>query len=595
MIINGFAGIFVRVFYQNTELSEMVDRMSYVMDEEDDDLLDITIQTRDRNAADRPEFQEGTELSIIWGFTKGETSEKRKIWIRDIKWNYKTEVIEGILTCTEKGTELKSSTDDRVYKNKTLAHIVKDKADKHGLIAVIEPDEVDVNFKVELKRDALGNPTETLDQILKRETDARIEAEIKRKKAKSPEQKKKEWAEFIEGLKDSPFDKELEEKRQIKEEYQKTYRDSRGNALPISNERVDLIYQTRIRVKNMINAMGILKSSPQANKSDKAYLNDLASREKTGPYIVETRDDKLILKRRNFNAPPYRTYEYGGPTGELLDFTPESKTRTKAGSSSAMGFSGWNPLNKTSFSGVADGDGDSVLTQWTNELKFYEAQEKKYGGDVIVDGKKRMVVNKAINSVGSTSQKYNFDQKNSFNGVRVKDNAFSTNALLRNGIQEYHIRIKDHVRALKAAIQDRTTEKEARIRQMYWGMGINPEEAFNNANALRKNAELNRNPATASVWGDPKITVGMIITFMGVGKKYSGNFYIKRVTHTVDRSSGYITDMELIRQGSNIQTPEAKSQAKGNKTINNLVGPTKSGNHSRKNLKINSNGNNKKG
>jgi hypothetical protein len=377
----------------------------------------------------------------------------------------------------------------------------------------------------------------------------------------------------------------------MKEEYQKTYRDSRGNPMPLSDAQLDMMY----KAKKMVEAMGVMKSSPQANKSDKAYLNDLGSREKSGPYMVESRDDRLIIKRRDFNQPPYRSYEYGGPTGELLDFTPESKTRTKAGASNAMGFGGWNPLSKTAFNGVADGDGDPVLAKWTNALKFYKAQVEKGYGDAILTPEKRVTVDRrTFGSVPKQKTADNTGRATPYNSPTVKDNAYQSNDLLRAGVMQYDIRVKDHVKALEAAIKDRTETKDLRTRQLYNALGINPEEAFNQANGLRKNSELNRNPASATVWGDPNIKTGMIITFLGVGKKHAGNYYVKRVTHTVDRSSGYITDMEFVRQGSNIQTPEAKSQAKGNQKVNNVVGPTKSQQHA-KSLKTITNGGNKKG
>lgn len=103
-IDHGYGSPFVRLFYGTLELSSMAPDFSYVADEEGDDVIEINIETDDRSAPDRPEWQEKAELRVIWGYIQGEESEQRKIYIQDIKWTYKKESISAKIQATEKSS-----------------------------------------------------------------------------------------------------------------------------------------------------------------------------------------------------------------------------------------------------------------------------------------------------------------------------------------------------------------------------------------------------------------------------------------------------------------------------------------------------------
>ena len=54
---------------------------------------------------------------------------------------------------------------------------------------------------------------------------------------------------------------------------------------------------------------------------------------------------------------------------------------------------------------------------------------------------------------------------------------------------------------------------------------------------------------TLKLRGDPSLVAKTIITVHGMGKRISGKYYVKEITHTLDSSSGYTMDVKLITDG----------------------------------------------
>lgn len=77
---------------------------------------------------------------------------------------------------------------------------------------------------------------------------------------------------------------------------------------------------------------------------------------------------------------------------------------------------------------------------------------------------------------------------------------------------------------------------------------------------LGKGAREKQLVATIRVVGNPDLEISQQIGLYNVGKKYSGIWYIKTVTHNLEFGQGYICDIELQRQVT-------KSSAQGTHTI----------------------------
>ena len=524
MVPQGYGAPFIKVFYNGLELTQNFTKLTYVYDEEGDDDTTLLFETTRREDADLPQFQPKAELTVIWGFIQGNTK-KRKLYIESPSWNFGKEGIKCTLSCSEKGTSLKGATDNKIYKGKNLPAIIKDKADKHGLKGFIEVDKSEITLKIQPKEG------ETLSAYLIREAREEQRASLDKQAEdfkKNPEKAKIDLETFIKNSM-QPQDSLKRKENELRLKYQQDWFDG----APID---VEAAVQRDLGIYKMSQQFKLYSNQPQANKSDKQFIEGIAKREPNGPYLTETRDDEIILRKRNFTTTPIIAYEYGGPDGLLIDFTPETKRKSRKGSSTGMGFGGWNALDKTFFSGTANAaDGDPSLTKAMEMLKYYKGIQGRGGGTLITG---QRVGNEFLPFINDDHVNAKIDNAGLYTRRRVV----------------VDITVDDQVSALQKALDEFNAEKDNRRKEMYNALGINPPDAYAHASNLRRNGELNKNPATATVWGEPLLECGYLITITGVAKKYSGNYYIKKAIHSVDLSSGYMVDLELARQGDNIKT-----------------------------------------
>lgn len=81
------------------------------------------------------------------------------------------------------------------------------------------------------------------------------------------------------------------------------------------------------------------------------------------------------------------------------------------------------------------------------------------------------------------------------------------------------------------------------------------------ATAGALNAKTRKADMSIVVEGEPSLTAKQIIEVIGLSKRDSGKWYVIKVTHRLDLSSGYTCDMELARTGHNLK---GSGQAAGN-------------------------------
>jgi phage protein D len=541
-IPQGFSAPFFRVYDGEKELTEVFTRLRYVYDEEDSDEIEITLETDNIETADKEYLQEDKQLTIVWGFI-GEANniKKRTVWIREPKWAFGENNIVGTLKCTEKGTELKASSSPTVYKRKTLPGITKEVADKHGLTAYVEVPEKFEDVKLE------AQPGETVDAYLIREREANVKKKLDYYK-NNPEKARVAITEAFDQYARVGNTPEKIKEKELRDKYQRMH----AGGAPVN---IDKAVQTELQLFKLAQSFALHKNVPQANKSDLQMLKQLGQREPDGPWVVETRDDSITIKKRSFSQTPYTTYTYRGGDGRLLEFNPESKKRNKGGTGTNVGFSGWNGLNKTFFSGASNSaDGDPSLTKAIEMLNYYKGISGKGGGKLVTGNRVSNVYLPFISDVN----------------VRNKiDNAGNFNR--RSTIIE--VTVDDKVTALGKAIDEFNTKKDQKRKELYNALGMNPEAAYNQANNSRRAGELKKNQVTARVWGDPSLECGMIITIAGVSKKYLGNYYILKATHNFGKDTAYTVDLELTRHGHNTKINENYTDSESlGRTPNNKVG-----------------------
>ena len=68
-----------------------------------------------------------------------------------------------------------------------------------------------------------------------------------------------------------------------------------------------------------------------------------------------------------------------------------------------------------------------------------------------------------------------------------------------------------------------------------------------NGGLKRKEKELQ---VLMTVVGRPQLTSSMVINIQNIGRRWSGPWYIKKCTHRMDAGSGYLCDLELVKNSS---------------------------------------------
>lgn len=314
------------------------------------------------------------------------------------------------------------------------------------------------------------------------------------------------------------------------------------------------------------------KNIPQANKTDAQMLRELGNREADGQWIAETRDDTIKIKKRDYNKAPYRAYIYAGGSGELFSFEPESKNRSKLGAAVNSMVSSWNAAKKQfsqTQANMLTENNKKYLTKYLKSIGLvpakYTIQGKKANDKAIEQtatrvlaqdtyGKNNKVVKNASDVVGNTLM-----TKSSFGQRGAKGSASD------NTSNRIYTKIPVTGEQLLAGVkkaQNTVTDSKHDVT----GDG-------GQGNNNRDKSNLKNNPASALVWGDPGLECGQIITMRNVGKKYGGNYYLLKSTHTLEPEGGYTCSLELARQGHNTKAGDNEQSVKrANKAINTEIG-----------------------
>jgi len=327
---------------------------------------------------------------------------------------------------------------------------------------------------------------------------------------------------------------------------------------------------------------------PQANKSDAQFLYEQGRKEPEQIY-AETRDDTLIIKKRDFNQTPYRAYTYQGGTGELLSFEPETKNKGKLGAALNTMLSTWDGLGKQYVQQMANMLRDSrklYLVQYLKNIGFipnktlYKGNRDKAIEKVVEDLLDRGLYNTSeiqkfqLETFGEATNYQTIAAGQVAGRIINTDNnmgsiygqgsaADNTSRKIVNAIPVSGEELLANLEKAEQAVTNQTHDPTGEALDDINGAATND---------LNRN-NLQRNPATALIWGDTGIEVGQILTFLEVGKKYGGNYYTTKSTHTIEEGSGYTVFCEMAREGHNVKVgSNDKSIKKADSKINDQVG-----------------------
>lgn len=537
---DGYGAPFVRVFYKDEELTAQVEEFEYEYFEEGDDVCKITMKFDVRDEPDKPYWQEKTELKVLWGYIRGEVSPTRKVYIQQVKWKFDRDSITASIEATDKANSLKYEDSQEIHSNTSLLDITNKIAKKHNLKAFLEVPTEDEDPLEYVADPGVKLKGETFSKYLKRNYQAikDRDAAIARKK----QEQKLEQKRF--GL-----DKAPPKPKTTKVELDAIL--GAFNAIP-NPKKPDSIQFVATRKPGddfdvftpKFPKVNQYTSIPQANKNDSQIIHELGHREHDGPYIADTRDDEIILKKRNFRQAPYKSYVFGGDEGSLTDFCPMSKNFGHKQSALNVGFAGWNAPEKYSFSGNANGlpDTNETISDFVKAYKFWKKADKSGAGNYTTEGVVEGIIGREP-GLGVLPKKF--------------DDLFKSTDVNK---WKRHLTVHERVEVMEKSIKQYDQEV---ANLSYNPLGNDPNEAFNIANNTRRAHELKMNPATAEIYGDPALIVGILITVLGVSKKYSSNYYVIKATHKISSKGGYMVSLEMCTQGSNIKPTSDFHKSKG--------------------------------
>lgn len=554
---------FVKLFHipksgKEKELTCRVERLNYVYDEEGNDCATIIINELDHDAPDKAEWQEDAKLRVKWGYIHGNSAE-RLVYLKDLKWEFTKAGRKLTLQAYEKGATTKQTKSKGLYTDTDLPTLIQKTAEKHALKAYVQ---------VPLK------PGETASQPLK--------------------------LAIAKYLNDTDPNSRFTKARNLAREADQVSGGGRSylSQQIMSDLQFDFSKKTNV---------------PQANKTDAHLLKEEGLKEPGGEWLAETRDDDIILKRRDYNKKPYKTYIYEGGTGELLSFTPETKNKSKLGAAVNAMFSFWDQKSKEFMQGMAQANAELMdqkmiyLSKWMRDSglipKAYLLKPKKredLTGLIINNftGVSSSDENSVLSVYQKSLSKIILSEDKLIQGEEIKDknDVVGTIYIPLGGVPDKNYGTTnpvDNLRRPDLVAQREVTGEELKkmvteaeltaTGSVHSVTAESEEEAFAKANNPRENSDIKRNPALALIVGDPLIETGEVITFQGLGVKYSGNYYNIKCTHTVEPQSGYTTSIELARNGHNIKASSSDQAVKrAFRQINKELGVDKTSNRNRR-------------
>lgn len=513
----GIASPFIRLFYKNQELTADFQDMQYLYQEEGPDVCSLEAIFNDPFTADEEFWQEKNEIILVWGYI-GEPNKtiRRKIYWQDLEWDYDTH-LKLTIKATDKSNILRANSQSTVYNNSSVADMAISMAEKQGLKCFIE---------LEAEEAQKNNPY-YFDPKKKVVT---LSAE--------------EWKKNAEAFNNSP-------KGKAYAEYYKKHPE------PDAIHRHGIFYLDPGQLRTH-------DSVPQAGRSDLQVLNEYGKKEPGGRLLIDSRDDSITVRKRNFRQTPYKVYEYkDNGEGPLLKFKPEFKNTVKEGPADNFKYTGWNASQKSMFSGNANNLDDNTkntltaVQQIVNFLKTLDPNSvagKPYFND---KGQLTYLTGKQYSQIVSPNH--------SLIGENRGPLAYGDKTLVAKQQPPVYVTVKTQLEAYTGVLDKAYAELDGKNTP---ASSTNPFDAFNQAANLRREAELKRNPATLVFEGDPGITVGQIVSITGVAKKHAGNYYIISSSHKITKSSGYITECQAVRDGNNYKAKNGTNVKNLGKTKN---------------------------
>lgn len=504
--MRGHEGVFVRIFNQSQEVVlERVTRFSYVHSEKQDDASTFVIETNQVDIVDDPNLQEGKVLVLVWGYMGGKTR-KQTIWIWDTKPTFTADGVRFEITGYCKKAYMKLGSSKNVYNQATMDAIAKSMAGAYEL--KISSDELSMG------ETATTYGGQTSSQLLLPDFDGKV--------------------------------------------------DEDGNPLVSPGEHTTTVARdnTTVVLQKPLEFKEYKEGIPQAGKSDSRMLDDMAEIEPVENLFVTGRDDELIIAQRNLFQAPYKSYKYKDEPGYLISFTPASKNSSLKKQAIANSVSGWEEEEKAYIQGGIGsshvgagvlGDMMEISDEQKILSKVAKDEDNPFDRPVTVDGFFRETYEGTDENGNKVFKKEHAKHIGDGKDVFVH--------WTKRGTRRGKEVIEEGEEGFKKVYHTAGLDTSGRIETK----GFSPYDAKETLTTIETEAEeiakqgvvrkakkeLELREGTATVIGDPELESSKVITFLGLGKKYSGNYYIFHVEHSITPEGGYLCNIKHYRNGVN--------------------------------------------
>ncbi len=302
----------------------------------------------------------------------------------------------------------------------------------------------------------------------------------------------------------------------------------------------------------------------QTNQTDMEFLRQIglplrAADGREGAYQVMVRDNSLIFGPITVDEDILATWTYKGPNSPILNFRPKHPADMQKGLGWITAFAGYDPRS----GGLGLGsqiEGNVTVLNDVNQDKMGAGQTR---GDT---GEKGVTFEN--NNAAATMQRV-IDPEAERRRTRLEADA----SILEKNINQK----RTDLQALGTPADEINADLEqdfadlADVRAQIEAIGTGDDSQVNdldpyadvNANMAEnylRQAQLNALTADIEIFGWPAIEAGRAIGVANVAELFRGKWWIKKATHRIDRTVGYVTRMDMQKNALGIPNPTPGSQ-----------------------------------
>ncbi len=302
----------------------------------------------------------------------------------------------------------------------------------------------------------------------------------------------------------------------------------------------------------------------QTNQTDMEFLRQIglplrAADGREGAYQVMVRDNSLIFGPITTDEDILATWTYKGPNSPILNFRPKHPADMQKGLGWITAFAGYDPRS----GGLGPGSQIEGNVTVLND----EGQDKMGVGQTRGDTGERGVTFENNNAAARMQRV--IDPEAERRRTRLEADA----SILEKNINQKRTDLQalgtppDEINAdleqdfadladVRAQIEAIGTGDDSQVNDLDPYADVNANMA---ENYLRQ-AQLNALTADIEIFGWPAIEAGRAIGVANVAELFRGKWWIKKATHRIDRTVGYVTRMDMQKNALGIPNPTPGSQ-----------------------------------